>query len=247
MRIVSVKESAESVPGISLLAAVCREEHPGRGRSARTFAVFRETVRRADRLAARLSAAAVLFRGRRTGETGESDAEKPENPGTPGMQAEERNRQAERLLDQYGNSILRYAYTFVHSEPDAEEILQETLIRYLQKAPVFENEAHEKAWLLRVAGNLAKNRIAYNKIRSADELNEELVTEQREDLSFVWEAVKSLPENQRTAIHLFYQEGYDTAGIASITGRREATVRSDLRRGRIRLKEILREKYDFAG
>jgi RNA polymerase sigma factor (sigma-70 family) len=160
---------------------------------------------------------------------------------------EERNRRAEQLLDRYGNIILRYAYTFVHNTADSEEILQETLIRFLRNMPVFESADHEKAWLLRTAGNLAKNRIAYNKIRRADELNEELVSEQKEDLSFVWEAVSQLPVNQRTAIHLFYQEGCDTAEIAEITGRRESTVRSDLRRGRIRLKDILKEKYDFGG
>lgn len=59
-------------------------------------------------------------------------------------------RQAERLLDQYGNSVLRLAYSYLHNMSDAEEILQETLIRYLQTAPEFENSAHEKAWLMKV-------------------------------------------------------------------------------------------------
>ena len=44
------------------------------------------------------------------------------------------------------------------------------------------------------------------------------------------------------AVHLFYYEGYSTAQIASIVGRPEVTVRSDLRRARIKLKDMLGEE-----
>lgn len=155
------------------------------------------------------------------------------------------SQQAERLLGEYGNSILRLAYSYLHNQSDAEEILQETLLRFLQTAPVLESSAHEKAWLLRVAGNLSKNRISYNRIRKTDELDESLAAEGREDLSFVWEAVGKLPVTWREVIHLYYQEDYSTAEIAKILGRRESTVRSDLRRGRARLREVLKEGYDF--
>ena len=157
----------------------------------------------------------------------------------------ETGRQAERLLDQYGNSVLRLAYSYLHNMSDAEEILQETLIRYLQTAPEFENSAHEKAWLMKVAANLSKNRIDYNQRRATDELKEELLVQDQEDLSFVWEAVKALPEQYRETIHLFYYEGYSTAQIARILTRKESSVRSDLRRGREKLKQVLKEAYDF--
>lgn len=155
------------------------------------------------------------------------------------------NQRAEEILNTYGNSILRYAYTYLHNMSDAEEVLQDTLVQFLKTAPVFESREHEKAWLLRVAGNLSKNRLAYNSLRRTDELNDELVAENREDLSFVWDAVKLLPENYREAIHLFYYEGYSTKQIAKLLGKKEATVRSDLRRGRERLKAVLKEAYDF--
>lgn len=66
------------------------------------------------------------------------------------------NQKAEKLLKDYGNSILRMAYAYLHNMSDAEDILQETLMQYLQTAPVLENPAHEKAWLLKVAANLSK-------------------------------------------------------------------------------------------
>lgn len=154
-------------------------------------------------------------------------------------------RQAERVMTDHGNNILRLAYSYLHNLSDAEDILQDTLIQYLKAAPVFENPTHEKAWLLRVAANLSKNRIAYNSIRSTDLLLESLAQEGREDLSFVWEAVKTLPEKYREVIHLFYYEGYSTAEISKILKRKEATIRSDLHRGREKLKLILKEVYDF--
>jgi RNA polymerase sigma-70 factor (ECF subfamily) len=149
------------------------------------------------------------------------------------------------LIDKYGNNILRMAYSYLHNMSDAEDILQDTLIQYIKTEPVLESDEHEKAWLLRVAANLSKNKIQYNKIRETDELAEELTSEDKDDLAFVWDAVKELPENFREVVHLFYQEGYATKEIAEILGKNESTVRSDLKRGREKLKTILKEAYDF--
>ena len=160
-------------------------------------------------------------------------------------------KEAEEILSTIGNSILRLALSYLHNIEDAEDILQETMIKFVTVRPVFESESHRKAWLMRVASNLAKNRIDYNRVRDTMELNEEIVGEVQEDLDkgdeykAIWDAVRSLPVHQREAIHLFYQEGYSTAEIAQITGRREATVRSDLKRARDKLREMLKEASDF--
>lgn len=164
-------------------------------------------------------------------------------PETPVSERAAQSRRAEHALDLYGNAVLRLAYTYVHNYDDAQDILQDTLVQLLRTKPVFESPEHEKAWLLRVAANLAKNRIVYNKRRAADELRDDLAAEHREDLGYVWDAVKALPENFRAAIHLHYYEGYSTAEIAKILGRKESTVRTDLRRGRMRLKRILEEEF----
>ena len=70
-------------------------------------------------------------------------------------------------LDTYGNAILRCAYSYLHNMADAEEVLQDTLLKLLTAAPTFESEEHKKAWLLRVAANLSKNRIEYNALRDS--------------------------------------------------------------------------------
>ena len=148
-------------------------------------------------------------------------------------------------LNTYGNAILRCAYSYLHNMADAEEILQDTLLKLLTAAPRFESEEHKKAWLLKVAANLSKNRIEYNALRDCDELDESLAAEGREDLSFVWEAVKQLPTQYREVIHLHYYEGYSTEEMAQILSRNPSTIRSDLRRGREKLKSVLKEAYDF--
>jgi len=152
---------------------------------------------------------------------------------------------AGQIIDLYGDKVLRLAYSYVHNMSDAEDILQDTLIQYIKAAPSFESSEHEKAWILRVAANISKNKIRYNNYRETDELMEELVAEDEEDLSFVWDAVKQLPEKYREVIHLFYEEGFSTGEISKILKRKESTVRSDLLRGREKLKSILKEAYDF--
>ena len=89
------------------------------------------------------------------------------------------NRQAERLLDTWGNSVLHLAYSYLQNPSDAEDILQDTLVQYLRIRSQLKDETHEKAWMLRVAANLSKNRIAYNRIRETDPLDEQLAARQR--------------------------------------------------------------------
>ncbi|WPP39680.1 sigma-70 family RNA polymerase sigma factor [Paenibacillus hunanensis] len=162
-----------------------------------------------------------------------------------GARREEMNLQAERVLEQYGNSILRLAYSYLHNMMEAEDMVQDTIIRYMQSAPEFNSPSHEKAWILRVAINLCKNKIRYNRVRQTSELDEGLIADEEQQLQFVWEAVKRLPDMYSEVMHLFYQEGYPTAAIAEIIGKKETTVRSLLHRAREKLKQVLKEEYDF--
>lgn len=167
------------------------------------------------------------------------------NDVTAAVSGKKTDAEVKNAFDRYGNSILRLAYSYLHNMDDSEDILQETLIKYMDKSPVFASDTHEKAWLLHVAANLSKNKIDYNNVRKADELDEELAAEERPDLSFVWEAVKKLTRSQSEVVHLYYEEGYSTLEIAEILNEKESTVRSSLKRGREKLKQILKEEYDF--
>ena len=148
-------------------------------------------------------------------------------------------------VQRYSDTVFRAAMHNCSCTADAEDVVQDVFEKLLCYNGRFESEEHLKAWLLRVAANLSKNRLSYNKLRQTDELNEELTAEGREDLSFVWDAVRQLPVQYREAVHLFYYEGLSTRQIASVLNRSEATIRSDLHRGREQLKRILKEAYDF--
>lgn len=153
---------------------------------------------------------------------------------------------AAEAFEKFGNSILRLAFSYLHNLQDAEDVMQETIIQLVRTDPKPESPEHLKAWLLSVAANKSKNLLKYNRYRQHDDIEElEIPEETPEDLKYVWEAVNRLPEKYREVIHLFYAEDYPTKQISTILGIRESTVRSLLCRGREKLKEILKEEYDF--
>lgn len=58
-------------------------------------------------------------------------------------------------------------------------------------------------------------------------------------------SVMQLPDKYRIAVYMHYYEGYSTPEIAHIIGKSDTTVRSYLHRARNKLKEMLKEEYDF--
>ena len=52
-----------------------------------------------------------------------------------------------------------------------------------------------------------------------------------------------LPEKYRTVVHLYYYEEYSIQEIAGILKKREATIKSQLHRGRKLLKQMLKEEW----
>ena len=81
--------------------------------------------------------------------------------------------------------------------PDAEDATQTVFRKAMEHEGLFRDPEHEKAWLFRVAINLSKNRLKANRRRSCEELPESLTCAMPEDLSFVWEAVSTLPIKYR--------------------------------------------------
>ena len=137
---------------------------------------------------------------------------------------------------------MHLAWSYLHNHADAEDVLQETMIRYMQSGQNFQDEEHEKAWLLRVAANLCKN-ILRSRSYEWGEIPEDLEGKGiPEEAIAVYEAVSSLPEKYREVIHLFYYEDASTAEIAEILEKKESTVRSLLRRARKLLEKSLADE-----
>ncbi len=146
----------------------------------------------------------------------------------------------ELALERHGKRVLHLAYSYLHSREEAEDVLQDVMVKYLQSAPDFASDEHEKAWLLRVTINLCKNHLKAPWRRLKADMPEDISTEDKtsEDTFALRQAVLDLPPKYRAVIHLFYYEDLPASQIASILGQKETTVRSLL----FRARNILREK-----
>lgn len=145
----------------------------------------------------------------------------------------------------YGDRAFSAAFNVCRNRADADDVVQDTFIRYYAKDLDYENEEHIRAWLIRVAINRAKDITASlwhkNRVEWEEYMNE-LPFEAPADKG-LFEAVMRLPDKYRIAIHLFYYEDYGIKEIAEILHCREGTVKSQLSRGRKLLKEVLKEEW----
>lgn len=151
----------------------------------------------------------------------------------------------ESAIECFSTDVFRMAYARTGNKSDAEDITQDTFIKYMKEVKPFVDENHVKAWLLRVAINSSKNLVNsawHRKNTSIDAAD--LMSLEIEDHSEVYEAVLRLPEKYRVVVHLYYYEGYSVEEIAGMLSAKESTVKSWMRRARMKLKDILKEDID---
>ena len=146
----------------------------------------------------------------------------------------------ETIIDKYSDTIFKICMVYLKNKPDAEDALQEVFVKVIEKAPKFNSDNHQKAWIIRVASNHCRNVLKSKKYRIAVSLDENILaddssTEDKEILH----AIFNLPLDYRKVIYLYYYEGYSTKEIAAITAKRESTIRSNLKRAREKLKQGL--------
>lgn len=152
------------------------------------------------------------------------------------------------LLDKYSDMVLRIAYTYLKNRADAEDIVQDVFLRIIDKKPSFNEESHEKSWLIRATINMCKNKVNmfWNKNKcSIDDVQEFAVSDKYNTDTSVFQAVMALGEKYRVVVYMYYYEGYSTPEIADVIGKNETTIRSLLHRARNKLKDMLKEDYDF--
>ena len=153
---------------------------------------------------------------------------------------------AEEAFRLFGDRVFSAAFSVTGSREDADDAVQDAFLKYCTGNRDYTNEAHIKAWLLRVAINRAKDqqRSFWHRNRvSWEAFMEELEFSQPEDRS-LFEAVMSLTRNYRAHLHRFYYEEYSVAEIAAILHSTPGTVKSRLSRGRKLLKTKLMEAWD---
>jgi len=146
----------------------------------------------------------------------------------------------EAVVIKHENRLYRTAFAITGNMSDAEDIVQEVFLRTYEKAPEFESEEHEKAWLIRVTVNLCNSQLRSPWYKRRWPLLESYPATEPEQHELL-EQIMTLPSKYRTVIHLFYYEGYSIKDISGVTGQKESTVRCHLTRARQKLKSILKE------
>ena len=139
----------------------------------------------------------------------------------------------------YSDTLYKVCIVILCNEQDAQDAIQDTFCRYLEKKPEFRDEEHEKAWLIRVATNICRDmirfRLRHPKV-DIDEIENTLVApEQKETLKELF----ALPVKQKTVIYLHYVEGYQIKEIADILGITEGAVKTRLLRGREQMRNAV--------
>lgn len=155
----------------------------------------------------------------------------------------------QRLMDEYGNDVLRTCCLYLKDKHKAEDAFQEVFLRVFKKYGGFKGESSEKTWLIRITANVCKDILRSYWIKNvlisqkpyeekADEGLESGVIERHENALLLKE-VNALPLVFREAVILYYYQGFDTAAIAGMLRVPQGTVRSRLDRARKILKTKL--------
>lgn len=158
----------------------------------------------------------------------------------------------ERLMSEYGDSILRLCYLYLKDYQLAEDAAQETFLKAMRSYSSFRGQSSEKTWLTRIAINCCKNIMRTQWFRAARETLNEPVTDsgaqpieaflEKDSLSA---AIMQLRPKERQVILLYYYQELSLREIAEVTGKPENTVAQQLSRARRQLKTIYKEENEY--
>jgi RNA polymerase sigma-70 factor, ECF subfamily len=139
---------------------------------------------------------------------------------------------------------------------DAEDAVQETLVRLARSAGSFRGEAKLSTWLYRVARNVCTDRIRYDSRRPSTPVAEFVEAMDQPDgsdpieghaeASALRDALDALDERSRRLLLLVAIDGLTYVEAAEVTGLAVGTVKSRVSRARVRLGELLADDHGKA-
>lgn len=144
----------------------------------------------------------------------------------------------EDVISKYSDLVYRLALMKTGSRFVADDVYQEVFLKYMKYQNHIMNEEHEKAWFIRVTINTSKAYFLSSWFKKTVPMEQ--------DFPFIsttsgalYEQVMRLPSKYRTALYLFYYEGYSIKEISTICKKSENTIKTHLKRGREHLKATL--------
>jgi len=161
------------------------------------------------------------------------------------------------LYDRYVDAVYRYVFYRVRNDADAEDLTSEVFMRAMRAIPRYEPRQAFLAWLYRIARNavIDRARRARTQVSFEDALahpNADKVVEPDaallalSDSKVVRAAMAHLTPLQQEVIVLRYMEGFSTAEIAVLVGKREGTVRGIQFRALAALRELIPSREALA-
>lgn len=140
--------------------------------------------------------------------------------------------------------VYRLAYTYLKNPQDSEDAAQETFLRLMHLTKPLQSREHCKAWLIVTVGNVCKDMLR-RKRHTELPLEDcyDLQAEPAPDHELLRE-IMELPDKYKTAVYLYYYEGYSVKEMAELLGQERETVKTWLRRARAQLKQRLGEDFD---
>ena len=160
--------------------------------------------------------------------------------------AEER---MERMVETYGDTLLRMCYLSLHDVMTAEDAVQDVFVKAYQKLNSFRGECSEKTWLMHIAVNTCRDycRRAWFRWNDRRVDIDQLIlpggtpVDSRDDT--VLKAVMALPQRDREVVLLRYYQQMRLGEISQALGLPEGTVTSRLNRARAKLRRQLEGWY----
>ncbi len=158
------------------------------------------------------------------------------------MNKRDLEKEFEEKYKDYGRMLFRTAYLYVGNSADAEDVLQEVFMKYLSGRYRFKDADHERAWFIRATQNKSLDLLKRKgrKNVSLDEINE-LTYEKDTYSADILKKVMALPEKYKSAVMLYYYDGYSVEEIAAILKISKSAVKMRLKRSREILKTELED------
>lgn len=154
-----------------------------------------------------------------------------------------------RIIDPIKDKLYRYALRIVKDEMEAEDVVQEVIIKLWKKKEQFAEIDNKEAWCMTLTRNLSidKTRSAkkggykesiedYHHLKDST-LDPYKATKSNDMMKRIMELMELLPENQKSVLHLRDVEGYSYKEISGITTLSVDQVKVNLYRARQSMRD----------